>query len=347
MVTGGTGNVGLSLVRRLAADPAVRRIRAVSRRRPADGVLPDGVEWCGADMSAALPAGLFAGADAVVHLAWLFQPTRRPDITWTANAQGSGRVFAAALEAGVPTLVHASSVGAYRPRRSLARVDEDHPTDGIPTSAYSREKAYVERLLDAVEATGRARVVRLRPAFILRRGSAVQQRRLFAGPFVPGSLLARRPPPVLPDPDLHLQTVHTDDVAAAYQLALHADVRGAFNVAAEPVLGTADIAELVGARTTVHVPPALVRAAAHAAWAAHLTPTSPGMLDLLLRVPMLDATRARAELGWEPVHDARAAMADVLAGLRDPRGDATPPLAPATSGPLRSHEVATGIGERA
>ena len=62
-------------------------------------------------------AAIFAGADAVVHLAWRFQPTRDPTVTWRSNVIGSERVFAAAAEAGVPALVHASSVGAYAPGR--------------------------------------------------------------------------------------------------------------------------------------------------------------------------------------------------------------------------------------
>ena len=36
------------------------------------------------------------GVDAVVHLAWLFQPERRPDVTWQANAVLAG-VLAVAL----------------------------------------------------------------------------------------------------------------------------------------------------------------------------------------------------------------------------------------------------------
>ena len=61
-------------------------------------------------------------AHAVVHLAWLFQPTHRPLVTWHANALGSIRVFQAACAAGVGALVHASSIGVYSPG----------PADGPP-----------------------------------------------------------------------------------------------------------------------------------------------------------------------------------------------------------------------
>jgi hypothetical protein len=43
----------------------------------------------------------------------LFQPNHRPTGTWRSNAVGSARVFAAAADARVGTVVYASSVGAY------------------------------------------------------------------------------------------------------------------------------------------------------------------------------------------------------------------------------------------
>lgn len=57
----------------------------------------------------------------------------------------------------------------------------------------------------------------MRPAFTFKRQSATQQRRLFAGPFLPGR---RARPKVLPDiPGLRIQAVHTADVAEAYRRA--------------------------------------------------------------------------------------------------------------------------------
>jgi hypothetical protein len=97
-------------------------------------------------------------------------------VTWQANAVGSARVFEAVSAAGVGVLVYASSVGAYSPGPGR-RVDESWPTHSVPAAAYGREKAYVERLLDAFEARHPdTRVVRLRPAFIFQREAASEQR---------------------------------------------------------------------------------------------------------------------------------------------------------------------------
>lgn len=349
VVTGATGNVGTRLVERLADDPAVTEIVGVARRRP--DWHPAKTTWLVRDVATGDLPSVLRGADAVVHLAWLFQPSRDPDLTWRSNAVGSARLLQAVAEAQVPVLVHGSSVGVYSPRpggRRDVRVDESWPTHGATGSAtYCREKAYVERLLDTFELRHpECRVVRMRPAFIFQQESATQQRRLFLGPLMPGSLVRRGLVPVLPDPGgLTLQAVHTNDAAEAYRLALHQPIRGAVNLAAEPVLDMPQIAALLGART-VRVPATPVRLGLAAAWAAHLAPTSPGMFDLAQRVPLLDTARAVTELGWTPAYSSTDALTELLTGIRKGSGGPTPPLDPETSGPLRGHEMATGLGER-
>jgi nucleoside-diphosphate-sugar epimerase len=244
----------------------------------------------------------------------------------------------------VPSLVYASSVGAYSPGPKDRRVDESWPTDGIRTSFYSRHKAAVERILDRFEQERPGtRVVRLRPGLIFKREAATGIRRLFAGPFLPSPLLHPRLLPFVPDiPRLRFQGVHSRDVGEAYRLAIVGDVRGAFNVAAEPVLDPEELGRLLGARP-VPVPRALARAAAALTWRLHLQPTPPGWLDLALGVPLLDVTRARDELGWEPRHTAGEALLELLAGMREAAGAPTPPLE-AAGGRLR--ELAGGVGSR-
>lgn len=343
VVTGATGNVGTSLVERLLADPAVDQVVGIARRLPEETVA--GVHHIAADLAEDDLGPHLQGADAVVHLAWLFQPTHDPMVTWQANVVGSSRLFDAAAAAAVPALVHASSVGAYSPGPGRT-VDESWPTDSAPGAGYGREKAYVERVLDAFEARNpQTRVVRMRPGFIFKRAAATSQRRIFLGPLMPGSLARPGLLPVLPlPPELRFQALHSDDAAEAYRLAVHADVRGAFNLAADPVLDGPALAQVLGARY-VPVPRSLVRAAVAAAWHAHLVPTDPKLLDLVLGLPLLDTERARTTLGWAPRRSGAEALSEMLHGLADGTGGPTPPLAP-DSAAGRVHEVATGLGER-
>jgi nucleoside-diphosphate-sugar epimerase len=345
VVVGATGNVGTSLVRSLGEEPTVESVLGLARRRPAWQA--PRTRWAAADMTRDDLVPHFRGADAVVHLAWLFQPSHDPVTTWRVNVGGSERVFRAVRDAQVPALVYASSVGAYSPGPKDRAVDETWPTHGWPTGGYTREKAYVERLLDAFELRHPAvRVVRLRPGFIFQRASASQQRRLFAGPLLPNRLVRRGLVPAVPDvPALRFQALHAADAGEAYRLAVVRAVRGAFNVAADPVLDPGHLADLLGARR-VRVPAATLRAALAAAWRLRLVPASPYLFDAVLRLPIMDTTRARTELGWSPRHDALDALRSLLEGLRAGAGMATPPLAADAGGPARLRELATGVGQR-
>lgn len=327
VVTGATGNIGTSLLDALVADPRVGSVVGLARRRPRRS-LPK-VTWVQADVGVDDLRPHLAGADAVAHLAWAVQGTRDPQAGHRTNVVGSARLLEAAVAAGVPAVVFASSIAAYSPGPKDPPVDETWPTHGIPGSRYSEEKCYVERLLDRLAETAPAtRIVRLRPSLVVKEEAASGLRRLFIGPLVPGTVLARRAVPVVPDvPGLRFQVVHSDDVAEAFRLALtRPDASGAYNVAADPVLGAPELARLVGGRP-VPVPAGWLRGALHLAWNLHLQPTDPAWLDVVLRSPVVDATRLRRELGWSPRQGSGANLEEVLSGLGRDAGRDTPPLA--------------------
>lgn len=346
VVVGATGNIGTSVVDALAADEQVHEIVGVARRRPE--WRPPKTTWIQADVSCNDLQPQFRNADPVVHLAWIFQPTHDELATWRNNVLGSIRVFEAAARAGVGALVYASSVGAYSPGPQDRSVDESWPTHALPTAAYGREKSYLERVLDTVELQNPdMRVVRLRPGFIFKREAASEQRRLFAGPLLPATLVRPALLPIIPDlPGLRLQALHSSDAAEAFRLAVVRQVRGAFNIAAGPVLDSHTLGELLGARP-VKVPLRPIRAAFAAAWKLHLLPASPTLLDLALSVPVMETARARTELGWTPSLTSCDAIREFLDGLRAGGGMATPPLDRFAGGKLRQDELATGVGQRA
>jgi len=205
----------------------------------------------------------------------------------------------------------------------------------------------VERVLDDFAARHPdIRTVRLRPALTFKQEAATEIRRLFIGPLLPGRVLRRDWLRLLPFPrGLRTQAVDSHDVGRAYRLAALGDVRGAFNVAAPPVLDASLLAAALGGRS-VELPAGAIRAAAWATWKARLQPTSPGWLDMGMLSPIMDTARAQRQLGWNATVRADDAVVALLDGLRRGTGASTPPLDPRSSGTLRWREFRSGVGAR-
>ena len=67
---------------------------------------------------------------------------------------------------------------------------------------------------------------------------------------------------------------------------------------------------------------------------------------MALAVPVMNTSRIRDELGWEPRKTSGEALLELLRGMRTQDGVETPPLQGGGSGPLRVREFLTGIGGR-
>jgi len=346
VITGATGNVGTALLRRLVVQGG-HELVGVARRPPDAG--DNGVEWVATDLTGEDDGALgaaFRGADAVVHLAWGFQPSHDVDHLERLGVGGTSRVLAAATEAGVRHLVHMSSVGAYSPKRDDRPVDESWPTEGVAGSVYSRHKVLAERLLDAYEQRGGpVAVTRLRPGIIGQRGAASGLLRYAVPGFVPARALALLP--VLPlDRRLLIPMVHADDVASAIQLALEQPGGAAFNLAAEPPITPAAVASALGARL-VPVPASVLRRGVSVSWTLRIQQVDPGWLDLAMQVPLLDTRRARDELGWVPEVTADAVLRETVAGLVRGESTGTPVLRPRTASGRLADLVRRGpVGDR-
>src|SRR4051812_17262735 len=217
-VTGATGNIGTSVLSRLGKD-GEHTLVGLARRTPGSEPSTDHVEWVGVDLTddACLPEleRAFEGADAVVHLAWGFQPSHDLRYLEELGVGGTRRVLSSVAAVGVPHLVHMSSVGAYSPKRDDVPVDETWPTGGVRTSRYSVHKAAAERLLDAHERGGSPTLIsRMRPGIVGQRAAGSALLRYGLPAFVPAAVLDRVP--VLPlDRRLAVPMIHADDVADA------------------------------------------------------------------------------------------------------------------------------------
>jgi nucleoside-diphosphate-sugar epimerase len=336
-IIGASGNAGTALLRNLQGQllkrPGSLQLVGVSRRLPDTTVAPyQGVEWhtmdVGRDADFPLLRSALAGADAVVHLAWLLQPNRDLATLHRTNVTGTANVLEAARQAGVGQIVCASSVGAYSKAPKNQRTDESWPATGIPSSHYSRHKAEQEALLDRFQAEQPGvKVARLRPGLIFQADAGSEVGQYFLGPVLSRLVPGRPWLPVLPVPeDLMFQAVHADDVAEAYWRVLDRGGSGAFNVAAEPVITPQGLGRLLRAKRILPIPMSLLRALVHVTWKLRLQPTDAGWIDMAAGAPIMDTSRARRVLGWEPRRSSMDALAEILQGMGTGEGVAPSPV---------------------
>lgn len=330
VITGASGNVGTALLRRLAEHGTEYEIIGIARRRPPLEDVYRSVRWHELDL--AEPGveiqllNVFRGAGCVIHLAWGFQPTRNRRYLDAVAVNGSAAVLSAAHNAKVPHLLHMSSVGTYAAGRYGEKVDESWSTAGVGSSAYSRAKSAVERMLDRYERDNPdgVGITRMRPGFIMQRDAAPGLRRYTLPAYVDPHWL--RWLPLLPlDRSLCVSLVHADDVADACVTAIERCALGPFNLAAEPPVGRDDIAKAVRARP-VHVPSSVLGLLVEASWRARLQPLDRGWLDMAFSLPLLATDRAREVLGWSPRWDSVAALADLIDGFLHESGTHSPVL---------------------
>jgi nucleoside-diphosphate-sugar epimerase len=271
----------------------------------------------------AAAAELLEGVDVAVHLAFAIFGDR--EHTRRVNLEGSRAVFDAAVAAGVRRIVYTSSVAAYGFHPDAPNpLTEEQPARGSEDFYYSAQKAELEAALAAsIDGSGVESYV-FRPSIVAGRRATMLVRQTVKaarlGDPLPGlrRALGRIPhlPPVLPDGGIPFQLVHHDDVADALRAAVEgAGAPGAYNLAAEGEVGVAALAAALGWRS-VRVPAPAVRLGAGLARRLAFASADLEWAIALSRPVLMDSSRARRELGWEPRHDAAETLEETAEAAR-------------------------------
>jgi UDP-glucose 4-epimerase len=323
-VTGPTGDIGKSVVRALERNDEVERVVGMARRPfdPAEHGWKRAEYRRGDVLERESVDALVAGVDVVVHLAFIIFGGH--DETRRVNLAGSRNVFGAAVAAGAKRLLYTSSVAAYGfPAKDGLLTEENEPR-GTERFYYSAQKAELERALaDAIGGSATDAYV-FRPCIVAGADAPAIVAKLVEtvrlggrlGPLerVLGAIPGLKP--ILPDPGTRFQLVHHDDVAdAVAAAALGRGTPGAYNLAGPGELTSRDLARELGWRS-VPVPRAAVAALAETLARVPRLPAEASWINAFRTPVLMDTSRARSELAWNPSYDALATLRETVVGAR-------------------------------
>lgn len=305
-VTGGSGFIGGKLVGRLVAEG--RPVRALARSdAAAERVAGLGAEPVRGELGdrASLTAGA-TGCGVAFHLAAHLGEWGAWEDFERGNVEGTRNALAACAEAGVRRFVHCGTEAALMAGEPLVHVDETAPLRPDSRAPYPATKARAERAVREANREGFETVV-LRPRFVWGKGDTTLLPEMVAtvesGRFawVGGGRNVT-------------ETTHVDNVVEGLVLAAEKGRAGEayFVTDGEPVVFREFVTKLLrsqGVEPPDRSLPAWTAAPmariCETAWKFLPLPGEPPMTTfrawLLTQECTIEISKARAELGYEPV----------------------------------------------
>jgi nucleoside-diphosphate-sugar epimerase len=321
-VTGGSGFIGGALIERLRREGW--EVRALARSDAAEAAVRDrGASPVRGDLGDrdALEGGS-VGCDVCFHAAAKVEDWGDPADFERLNVGGTTNVIAAARAAGVRRLVHVGTEAALTAGQALVGVDEGAPLRPDSPFLYSATKAKSEQLVRAANGDGLETVV-VRPRFVWGRGDTTLLPAIAA--------LVRSGRFRWIGGGRHLtDTTHVDNTVEGLWLgATRAPAGGVYFVTdGEPVVFRDFVTRMLATQGVdmpdKAVPSGVATAAAvtaERAWRLLKRPGAPPLTRFAVWVSSkectLDISRAREELGYEPVRTREEGLAELAGSQRD------------------------------
>ena len=297
LVTGICGRLGKLLARELHR---TSRVVGVDRR-PFTG-RPKDIVHHQLDIRRKKMRDIFRGRDirAVIHLGVLHDPRRSERERHSWNIVAFQKLLQYMAQYEVPKLVVLSGANVYGPQANNPQfLTEDAPLLGAQHFGGMRDLVELDMLAQSFfwkHPTTETAV--LRPCHIVGRvrNAASNYLRL------------ERPVMILGF-DPMMQLVHEKDVVRAIQLALEPGVRGIFNIRGPGEMPLSHLVRRVGGRPRT-LPSPLARMTLDQLWRLRLSDFPAEELDHLRYVCMVDDTRAREQLGYQPRYSIDHAIRD-------------------------------------
>jgi UDP-glucose 4-epimerase len=321
VITGGSGYIGTRLVDLLSRREDTERI-VICDVVPPRGYKPK-TEFERLDVrdrNAVRSLVARSKPDALVHLAFILNPSHDEHLMYEVDVNGTQNVLDAAEEAGTGQVLVTSSATAYGafPDNPVP-LTEEHPVRGVAGFPYARDKTESDRLCQLWAKNNPDRVMTIvRPCIVF-------------GPNVDNFIVrlwTKQPFTVEAGGNLdqRIQFVHEDDVVEAVTALLLGRHAGAYNVAGAGDMSTRECAELIGSPIR-KMPLGAFRALARAMWAARLSEAPPGQIAFGIHPWIVSTEKIERTTGWKPAHTTRETFEITMRA----HGKLPPAEAPASS----------------
>ena len=298
VITGGAGYIGSRLVDFLSRRSDTEKIVVCDIASPRGYVPKTEFERVDVRDRDAVRATLErAKPDALVHLAFILNPSHDETLMYDIDVNGTHNVLEAAAAAGTQQVLVTSSGVAYGafPDNPVPLTEED-PVRGVAAFSYARDKTESDRIcqLWAAEYPERTMTI-VRPCIVFGPNVNNYLVRLWTKqPFAadPGTL------------DNDIQFVHEDDVVEAITELLVGGHGGAFNVAGDGLMTSRECAEMIGSPIR-RMPVRAYRGLARTMWNIRLSEAPPGSVDFALYPWIVSNEKLKRETGWSPRYTTR------------------------------------------
>jgi UDP-glucose 4-epimerase len=321
-VTGAFGFFGRRLIRRLEEDPAVERIVAVDVRSPVELAERENeptdpaayleahsrlsahqLDLTGPGADRELADILVAEeASALVHLAYLSNPTHARELAHELETIGTMYALNAARAARLPQLLFLSTTMCYGAAHdNPAWITEAHPLRGPAHSRFIRDKIDAEQQVQRFGAENPdVNWAIARMGVVLGENIRSFWARYFARPVVPTVL----------GYDPLFQVLHSDDATRGLHALLSADARGAFNLVGRGVLPLGRVIRGLG-KAHIPLPAFFGEGMLSALWNLQVAEMPPAFVDYLRWSWVCEGRRLADEVGFVPTRS----TAEVVAAL--------------------------------
>jgi UDP-glucose 4-epimerase len=318
VITGGSGYIGSRLVDLLSRREETERIVICDLAPPAAYRPKTEFERVDVrDRDSVRTVLARSEADALIHLAFILNPSHDEHLMYDVDVNGTHNVLEAAAAAGTRQVLVTSSSTAYGafPDNPMP-LTEDDPVRGVASFAYARDKTESDRLCQLWAARHLDRLMTIvRPCIVFGPNVDNYLVRLWTkAPFSPDAGHLDNP----------IQFVHEDDVVEAITALLLGRHAGPFNVAGDGLMTLRECAEVVGTPIR-RIPLRAYRGLARAMWRARLSEAPPGQIEFALYPWIVSNDKLKRTTGWSPKHTSRETFEITMRahGKLPPGGDPT------------------------